>query len=598
LSNKENPILIEKLKELALKLENEKVLEYLKILESKYLSDYLFCTLLGETSSGKSTYLNSLIGKKIIPEMSISSTGTIVKAFFKNTSKGYLYKAIYKDRTEELSLTELQSLSLNSAEDLEYLEIISTSKLNIDENLCLIDTPGFNSSLKHKIILDNFLPQSDLILYFVNYRRGLNPNDKFYLEIIKETISDYKDSLIILVNYCGENANHKKLKEIKDKLNEIIDYDKDVYVVSEKIVENEIYLYQSNVESFFSEIANSNKRKEIVESNLKNQLLYCLVELISDLDENVKSFSFKKSNSSRLKNRIQELRSLEKQGLKIIERYNEKYKLYLNELIEQFDLEVKSDIAIKIDQESRIENINSSISYYKDHLAIHKINLLYDKIRSCFNKLSSELGEELEYLEIQIENNQQQDMDFKNESWLNTKKQLFRIIGNKVVSYPFSSYLVKIGGAAGEKAGIYNLGKKVLSKGSAVIGKKFKKQVYDNMGHLMKKMGINSSRAIAVWGIVVLEGIQKTYKVLTWKKKLLKSLEKGFSESIIKIEEENLEDIRKVKELNIELIKDNFNRRIGPLERIMINSEKGIQSIQDNINSCMNLVNEIENLLK
>ena len=128
--------------------------------------------------------------------------------------------------------------------------------------------------------------------------------------------------------------------------------------------------------------------------------------------------------------------------------------------------------------------------------------------------------------------------------------------------------------------------------------KKFKKQVYDNMGHLMKKMGINSSRAIAVWGIVVLEGIQKTYKVLTWKKKLLKSLEKGFSESIIKIEEENLEDIRKVKELNIELIKDNFNRRIGPLERIMINSEKGIQSIQDNINSCMNLVNEIENLLK
>lgn len=126
----------------------------------------LLVTIMGEFSSGKSTFINALIGDEVAP-MGISPTTATINMVKYGRERGG--RILGRDgRTETLSWESLQSalrgLDAAAAERIETVEILLP-----EESLrpvCLVDTPGLNSILPaHEETARGFITRADAVVW-------------------------------------------------------------------------------------------------------------------------------------------------------------------------------------------------------------------------------------------------------------------------------------------------------------------------------------------------------------------------------------------------------------------------------------------------
>ena len=163
----------------------------------KHLDSYVM--MLGETSSGKSTIINGLIEKNILLTSSAPSTATITEVELKKDINENVFYAINKNATIEKINNEIFDTLLRKPNDeLKRLKLVTQiSKYNLF-NMRLFDTPGYGSIIKeHEEVLKEFIPNSDIIIYTVNYRIGIQENDYSFLRFLKHLIRDDIETLIV-----------------------------------------------------------------------------------------------------------------------------------------------------------------------------------------------------------------------------------------------------------------------------------------------------------------------------------------------------------------------------------------------------------------
>lgn len=153
-------------------------------------------------SSGKSTLLNSILGKDLIPAKNQACTAKISKIYNENikdhfSGKGFVDDKLIKDFKV---LTQEDLVYLNENPEINKVEIFGKIKnINSNENkLVLIDTPGPNNAndLRHKeltyeLIAKDYKP---LILYVLNYQQLGITDDKKLLEDIGKAINESGDT--------------------------------------------------------------------------------------------------------------------------------------------------------------------------------------------------------------------------------------------------------------------------------------------------------------------------------------------------------------------------------------------------------------------
>lgn len=140
----------------------------------------LLVTVLGEFSAGKSTFINALLGEKLLPMKQRETTATITKLqygaerkmvmHYKNGTKDVISLASDADPHFENFLIE------NFKETDNILDLISQVdiKLNTDilRSIDIADTPGFNSEYnRHTEITTEFIKYSDLIIWLFNAKQ-------------------------------------------------------------------------------------------------------------------------------------------------------------------------------------------------------------------------------------------------------------------------------------------------------------------------------------------------------------------------------------------------------------------------------------------
>lgn len=188
-------------------LKSEKVKEYF----DKTFSSEFEIGVIATVSSGKSTLLNSILGKDLIPAKNQACTAKISKIY--NEKKEFFSGKAFKKELdnegkiigEKLiqtfdNLTQEDLIKLNEDNAINKIEIFGNVKnIYSDElKLVLIDTPGPNNAadLSHKeltyeLIAKDYKP---LILYVLNYQQLGITDDKKLLEDIGKEIQKSGDS--------------------------------------------------------------------------------------------------------------------------------------------------------------------------------------------------------------------------------------------------------------------------------------------------------------------------------------------------------------------------------------------------------------------
>lgn len=158
-------------------------------------------------SSGKSTFLNAILGEEILPEKNEACTARALavlnkpgaaetKAYIrKNDGKNYAVDIFYPSTVSKINADE-NVLDVLIVKDILTLE-------NSDKAIVLVDTPGVNNSgdLRHaertKEILEHL--EKGIIIYLLNATQLATNDDELLLQMVVSHVKNHKDVKLIFV---------------------------------------------------------------------------------------------------------------------------------------------------------------------------------------------------------------------------------------------------------------------------------------------------------------------------------------------------------------------------------------------------------------
>ncbi len=177
--------------------------------------------VVGEFSSGKSTFINSIIGKDLLKHATLETTAalTYIHNVKPNDERINSCVITFADGSSQ-KLEELQDLAkyTTTQSDIDVVTDVKSVDIyidfiDIDEELVIVDTPGLNGLAdKHRELTVEEIKQAHSCIYLFP-KRGLAQTD---VEFIKY-ISNYQNTFIFIYNFIDE-LNESEGEYVADKL--------------------------------------------------------------------------------------------------------------------------------------------------------------------------------------------------------------------------------------------------------------------------------------------------------------------------------------------------------------------------------------------
>lgn len=204
--------LLNKTKDYYLKEEEENEIEVFSKLYENVKNEEFSIVVVGEFSAGKSTLLNALMGRRILPSFSNETTATV--NFLRHSEKsenGEAGKVFYSDGKQEIikdsSLdTIMKYVSTkgdNVAKRVEHLDLYLDSDF-LKDGVTLVDSPGLNGIADgHREITEKQILKSHASIFLFN---SDHPGSKTDFEFLYELQKNVKTIIFVL----------NKIDEIKE----------------------------------------------------------------------------------------------------------------------------------------------------------------------------------------------------------------------------------------------------------------------------------------------------------------------------------------------------------------------------------------------
>ena len=195
-------------------------------LEHKIVQDYFMVVVLGEFKRGKSSFINALLGKEILPTDVLPETATINMVFYnEKPNLQVVYKNGHKEQGE-VSLEYLRKFSANVADNLSksvnYINIGYPLEM-LKNRIVLVDTPGVADLEDMRTdITYGFLPKAHAVIFLLDANTPLTQTEK---EFIEERLSPQgiNDILFIVNKYdcIDDEEDEDFLDELKLRLDTV-----------------------------------------------------------------------------------------------------------------------------------------------------------------------------------------------------------------------------------------------------------------------------------------------------------------------------------------------------------------------------------------
>jgi len=308
--------------------ENQKRLE--EIL-SKISTQELTLPLIGEFSSGKSSLVNSLLGKEVVAVDVLPTTFTVNEIYFSSDADRI---EIYSDGKMVERIDELRKVDFKFDSGDILVKIYTTSDI-LPAGVKIVDLPGLSSTIeRHNKVLVDYITKADAVLLVVDSNQAtVTLTTKNFLEFtnlfkheiyLVYTKSDLKSEFerAELFNYAATKMPVKPekiiftkpkenyLSEFIELINSINDRKADILFknavndfrnicnVVVEIINNNINLSKLDVKEIEDELKKLNEQIDLLESELRNRInsfedrLYNLnKETVRNFEERLQRYS-------------------------------------------------------------------------------------------------------------------------------------------------------------------------------------------------------------------------------------------------------------------------------------------------------------------
>ena len=189
-------------------------------IKARLQDDIFRIAVVGEFSSGKSTFINALIGKDILLHSVNETTAAITNIHnVKNNEPLFQHCIVDYNDGKQIQLENFDSLKVyttvqsnhNVARDISLVSIF-VNFLNVSHPTVVVDTPGLNGIAdKHSEITINEVKKAHVCIYLLSMK-GLTNSDIDFIKILQ----NYQSKFIFVQNFIdtlriseGETAEQK-----------------------------------------------------------------------------------------------------------------------------------------------------------------------------------------------------------------------------------------------------------------------------------------------------------------------------------------------------------------------------------------------------
>lgn len=151
----------------------------------RQLDELFLLVIAGEFNSGKSSFINALLGH----------SGLLAEGITPTTSQIHLLKY-----GETISQTPREKGIW-----------VHTAPIPLLKNINIVDTPGTNAILReHEVLTADFIPRSDLVLFLTSADRPFTESERAFLERIR----DWGKKIVLIINKVDILANEAEVAQI------------------------------------------------------------------------------------------------------------------------------------------------------------------------------------------------------------------------------------------------------------------------------------------------------------------------------------------------------------------------------------------------
>lgn len=218
--------------------------------DAERLEDERFnLVVIGEFSRGKSTFVNAMLGKNILPSSKEPTTNIISKIVYGDVPQ---YKLFYKDgKSQVISEEEFNLIKAQSEHKLKNIisklkheptqvdfSNVSYAEISYPLSFCknqvdVIDTPGTNDLNVGRLeITYNYLRQADAAILMMSATQPLTLSEKNFL--VEQVIGNNIRDIFIVVTYRDEviGEEERVIKHILDNLADVQDFSERIFIVN------------------------------------------------------------------------------------------------------------------------------------------------------------------------------------------------------------------------------------------------------------------------------------------------------------------------------------------------------------------------------
>ncbi|WP_338782370.1 dynamin family protein [Metabacillus sp. FJAT-52054] len=179
--------------------------------------DYYTIMVIGEFKHGKSTFVNALLGKDLMPRDVTPTTATINAVFHSEKSALQVLKIDGQIENKELTSEQLNGYTASAdfnIEEIKYLKLFTDAAL-LKNKVVLIDTPGVNDiNQQRSDITFQFLPRADVIIYMTSMDAAIKQTEKTFIQ--EFLLKNGHDKIIFAANFMDRIDD--------EELDDTIDY--------------------------------------------------------------------------------------------------------------------------------------------------------------------------------------------------------------------------------------------------------------------------------------------------------------------------------------------------------------------------------------